>query len=263
MKIKQLQQSWKEVELGDVLKLKGGFAFKSENFIKKGIPIIRISNFNNNDVDVSEAVHYPKDSDDKYKEFLLKDKDILIAMSGATTGKIGIVNKQNLPCLLNQRVGKFEINNKNLDRGYLLLFVKSIGFQKKVLSVAGGCAQPNISGKQIESIKIPLPFSNGTPNLKEQERIVKILEKAEKQKEKSNNAEKLLNEYLKAIFNEMFLKEKDKFEEVAQNPERYKHLHYDFKGSCRIRIGKLRIIYSYDVQKQELYLEQIVFGHNY
>ena len=56
---------------------------------------------------------------------------------------------------------------------------------------------------------------------------------------------------------------KNKFEEVAQYPKRYKHLHYDFKGSCRIRIGKLRIIYSYDVQKQELYLEQIVFGHNY
>ena len=56
---------------------------------------------------------------------------------------------------------------------------------------------------------------------------------------------------------------KDKVEEVAENPERYKHLHYDFKGSCRIRIGKLRIIYSYDVQKQELYVEQIVFGHKY
>ncbi len=56
---------------------------------------------------------------------------------------------------------------------------------------------------------------------------------------------------------------KKKIEEVAENPERYKHLHYEFKGSCRIRMGKLRIIYSYDVQKQELYLEQIIFGHHY
>lgn len=51
--------------------------------------------------------------------------------------------------------------------------------------------------------------------------------------------------------------------EVAENPERYKHLHYEFKGICRIRIGKLRIIYSYNIEKQELYLEQIVFGHKY
>ncbi|MBU0466101.1 MAG: type II toxin-antitoxin system RelE/ParE family toxin [Nanoarchaeota archaeon] len=56
---------------------------------------------------------------------------------------------------------------------------------------------------------------------------------------------------------------KKKIEEVAENPERYKHLHYDFKGSCRLWIGKLRIIYSYDVQKQELYLEQIILGHRY
>jgi len=54
-----------------------------------------------------------------------------------------------------------------------------------------------------------------------------------------------------------------KINEVAKNPERYKHLHYEFKGSCRIRIGKLRIIYSYNVERQELYLEQIVFGHRY
>ena len=56
---------------------------------------------------------------------------------------------------------------------------------------------------------------------------------------------------------------KKKFEEVAENPERYKHLHYDLSGSSRIRIGKLRIIFSYDVQLQELYLEKIVFDHGY
>lgn len=54
-----------------------------------------------------------------------------------------------------------------------------------------------------------------------------------------------------------------KFEEVAENPSRYKHLQFDLSGSCRIRIDKLRIIFSYDITKQELYLENIVFGHNY
>lgn len=53
---------------------------------------------------------------------------------------------------------------------------------------------------------------------------------------------------------------KSKIEEVAQSPSRYKHLHYGLKGSCRVRIGKIRVIYSYDVNKQELYPEKIVFG---
>ncbi len=56
---------------------------------------------------------------------------------------------------------------------------------------------------------------------------------------------------------------KNKIEEVAENPERYKHLHYDLSGSCRLWIGKLRVIFSYNIQKQELYPEKIVFGHKY
>jgi len=56
---------------------------------------------------------------------------------------------------------------------------------------------------------------------------------------------------------------KSKIEEVAKNPERYKHLHYGLAGSCRLWIGKLRIIFSYNIQKQELYPEKIVFRHKY
>lgn len=37
---------------------------------------------------------------------------------------------------------------------------------------------------------------------------------------------------------------KKKIEEVAENPMRYKHLHYDLAGSCRLWIEKLRIVFS-------------------
>ena len=56
---------------------------------------------------------------------------------------------------------------------------------------------------------------------------------------------------------------KTKIEEVAEDPTRYKHLHYDLKGSCRLWLGKLRIIFSYNSEKKELYLEKIVFSHQY
>ena len=56
---------------------------------------------------------------------------------------------------------------------------------------------------------------------------------------------------------------KSKIEEVAEDPTRYKHLHYGLAGYCRIRIGKLRIIFKYSIEKQELYPEKIVFGHKY
>ena len=56
---------------------------------------------------------------------------------------------------------------------------------------------------------------------------------------------------------------KNKIEEVSLDPARHKHLSYDLKGSCRIRIGKLRIIFSYSEKLKELYLENIVFDHKY
>ena len=56
---------------------------------------------------------------------------------------------------------------------------------------------------------------------------------------------------------------KKKIEEVSIDPTRYKHLHYDLKNSCRIRIENLRIVFSYDEHKKEMYLEKIVFGHKY
>ena len=56
---------------------------------------------------------------------------------------------------------------------------------------------------------------------------------------------------------------KNKVEEGSVDPTHYKHFHYDLKGSCRLRIGKLRLIFSYNEGKKELYLEKLVFDHNY
>ena len=56
---------------------------------------------------------------------------------------------------------------------------------------------------------------------------------------------------------------KYKFREVAENPTQYKHMHPPMNNYCRISVEKLRIFFSYDVQKQILYLEKIIFGHKY
>lgn len=56
---------------------------------------------------------------------------------------------------------------------------------------------------------------------------------------------------------------KKKIREVSEDSARYKHLHYDLKGSSRLWVGKFRVIFSYNEQLKELYLEKIVFGHKY
>ena len=67
----------------------------------------------------------------------------------------------------------------------------------------------------------------------------------------------------KKLDNQLQMMVKKKIEEVAEEPTRFKHLHYDLKGSCRLWIGRLRIIFSYNEEKKELYLENIVTAHKY
>jgi type I restriction enzyme, S subunit len=100
--------------------------------------------------------------------FRLNIGDVLIAMSGATTGKMAVFDLE-IPALLNQRVGRFKIVAPDLiDSEYVGKLVRNV--TEKVLQKAYGGAQPNISPTEIESFEIPLPPLN------EQRRIVSTIE---------------------------------------------------------------------------------------
>ena len=195
-----LPEGWEWKKLENICKVKGGYAFKSDEFTKSGITVIRISNFNDGELDITNCVFINSDLLNQFDEYKLADGDILIAMSGATTGKIGIVKQTTKPLLLNQRVGKFSIFNDCLDNKFLYYFVKGEFFKKEVLKFASGCAQPNVSSKQIESIKIPLP------PLPTQRRIVSILEKAEETTRLRAQADELTDRLLQSVFLELFYK---------------------------------------------------------
>jgi type I restriction enzyme S subunit len=83
-----MRADWKECELGDLLKLKNGFAFKSNSYIVNGIPVIRIGDINDWVVDETNAKCVIEKKE--YDDYVVEKDDILIAMSGATTGKFGI-----------------------------------------------------------------------------------------------------------------------------------------------------------------------------
>ncbi|EGK8096031.1 restriction endonuclease subunit S [Campylobacter lari] len=164
-----LPRGWEVKKLGDIVKLKNGFAFKSNLFCNDGIPIIRIKNIQNENIILDDLVFCnPNDYKNNLDNYLIFKNDILIAMSGATTGKIGLYNL-NYKAYLNQRIGLLRIDN-NILRKYIFWFLYCNS--EKNLTNAFGAAQPNLSTEQIHNIKIPLP------PLKEQERIVGILDES-------------------------------------------------------------------------------------
>ena len=182
-----MKEGWEYRKLGEICDFRSGFAFKSNKFTKIGEPIIRISDIQNEEIDDSNLVYFdPKSYTEDLSKYLIYPDDILIAMSGGTTGKIGI-NTSNRTYYLNQRVGVFRENKKYLNHRYLFYFLHTKS--EESLKIAAGAAQPNLSTAQIKSFLIPVP------PLSEQQSIVDYLDSAfAKIDAMKANAEKRLNE---------------------------------------------------------------------
>jgi len=166
----KLPKGWKWVKLGNVCKVQGGFAFKSNDYVTKGNPIIRISNLIDGKVDLTDGTVYASDEIVKsLGQYKLSPDNLLIAMSGATTGKLGIVPKIFVSAYLNQRVGRFVNDISQLDIKYLGLFLSQPDYLSNILVNAFGSAIPNVSPGFLESLDLLLP------PLPEQKRIAGIL----------------------------------------------------------------------------------------
>ena len=155
---------WEQRKLGDVSPLRGGYAFQSEKFRSQGVPIIRISNIlSDGNIGGNYAFYDEQETDDKYS---LPDGAALLAMSGATTGKVAILsNPDNTKFYQNQRVGYFS-DLKIVNYDFVSTIVKSNLFISQLSSVLVAGAQPNVSSKEIDSFGFYFPKT-----LKEQTKI--------------------------------------------------------------------------------------------
>lgn len=151
-----LPEGWVEAPLGDYLYLKNGYAFKSTLYVERKddtVPVIRISDIDGKVASDETAIHVKKEN--SAYGFEVKNGDLLIAMSGATTGKVGIY-KGSEPAYQNQRVGNLKFHSeKNGSTKYKNHLIASL--TPEILKIAYGGAQPNISGKAIEELLVALP----------------------------------------------------------------------------------------------------------
>ena len=147
-------EDWVETKLEDVCDFQNGFAFKSSTFRETGCPILRISNIQDGKVDTEKLVCFdPKDYRENLNRYRIVQGDLLIAMSGATTGKLGF-NTEGTVFYLNQRVGKFE-PGPQLNKRFLFYFLSTK--VEENLRISAGAAQPNLSTEQIKGFVLPLP----------------------------------------------------------------------------------------------------------
>lgn len=166
-----IPQEWEVMPLSKAFHLQSGYAFKSELFsADQGVPIVRISNLpiDNKYVDLSDCVYYYPASENIKQQFIVHKKDLLIAMSGATTGKTAIYN-YSYNAFLNQRVGVFKQTSDKVCYQYLQAIVESQLFTTRLQPLLIAGAQPNISPSDIENMIFPFP------PLAEQRKIAEVL----------------------------------------------------------------------------------------
>jgi type I restriction enzyme S subunit len=194
-----MRKGWEIKNLGDVCEFQNGFAFKSNKYKDTGLPVLRITNIQNENLETRKIVFFdPSDYKENFEKYKVEYGDLVVAMSGATTGKIGI-NQTDTVFYLNQRVGKF-IPRKNILKTYLFYFLSTN--VEESLRISAGAAQPNLSTEQIKNFKIPIP------PISEQQEIVAMIDDAFEsiERAKSNaeqnlkNAKELFDSYLQNIF---------------------------------------------------------------
>lgn len=173
----EIPSEWEVKNIGEVAKFQGGYAFKSSDYVEDGIRLVKITNAQQKNISWNEEDLLPVKYLEKFNEYKLQEDDVVIAMTRPiiSTGiKVCKIEKRDLPCLLNQRVGRFIIKDLLISK-YLYNYCFTDYFINKVKELCSTTGQPNISANQIESILITIP------SVKEQEKITSILSTVDEQ----------------------------------------------------------------------------------
>lgn len=173
----------KKVAISSLCDVSGGYSFKSGDISADGsVRILQIGNVYLDEVNWETTNYLPEGFDETYSRFLLNEGDIVIALTRPIIQSLGnvkacIVKKSDMPCLLNQRVGRI-VSKQNIDVSLQFIYgcLMTDDFTRYVESCCIGCSQPNISTKDIENYMIP------DVSYKEQIEFVRFKEQVDKSK---------------------------------------------------------------------------------
>ena len=173
----------KKIPLSTLCDVSGGYSFKSGDITSDGaVKILQIGNVYLDDVNWETTNYLPDGYDETYSRFLLNEGDIVVALTRPIIQSLGnvkacIVKESDMPCLLNQRVGRI-VPKKTIEVSLKFIYgcLMTDGFTRYVESCCIGCSQPNISTKDIENYMVP------DVSFKEQMQFVNFKEQLDKSK---------------------------------------------------------------------------------
>ena len=190
---------------------------------------------------------------------------ILLAMYGATVGRMAMLG---IDAATNQAVCSIVPDEKRAFTKYV--YYALLATVPEFLRNAVGGAQPNISQGMIKDTKLPLP------PLAEQKRIAAILDKADAIRRKRQQAIQLADDFLRAVFLDMFGSGVDKsrwqevrFDEVALidakmvDPREADYLDLLHIGPDRIEKNTGKLLPALTAREENLISKKFLFDQSY
>ncbi|EAA2649656.1 restriction endonuclease subunit S [Salmonella enterica subsp. enterica] len=123
----ELPVGWEWVRLGEISDAVTGNAFKTSEYSDEGTFVLRVTNINpDGSINLTDSKFIPHNiAENKYSNFSLVEGDILLVMVGGSLGKIGIVDSECLPALLNQNMWKM-VNTRSIRNDFFIFGLKFI-----------------------------------------------------------------------------------------------------------------------------------------
>jgi type I restriction enzyme S subunit len=208
-----IPENWTIKKFDDVVELIHGYQFRTTDFTKSGVKVFKITQIKGDGtIDISNCDFILKERLDNFNKNIIKYDSILMALTGATIGKIARFKSKEI-CLQNYRVGKFITKSKSeLSEDYLYYFLSSNLFFHQLLARQTQSAQQNIGKEDINNMTICFP------DLPSQTTIAEILSSLDDKIELNNKINQQLETLAQTLFKQWFID----FEFPNENGEPYK-----------------------------------------
>ncbi|MCH3885665.1 restriction endonuclease subunit S [Tenacibaculum aquimarinum] len=231
-----IPSDWSIVKFDEVAELRHGYQFRNYDFTESGIKILKITQIKGNEtVDLSSCSFINENRLDEFERVIINKGDILVALTGATIGKIARFNSEEI-VLQNYRVGNFfPLNSTSLSKDYFFQFLRSSFFYNQILARQTQSAQQNIGKEDINNMSMFFP------PIKEQKAIANLLTAFDDKIENLRAQNQTLEQTAQTIFKEWF----GKYQIGDELPEGWRveeldnllELIIDYRGKTPKKLG--------------------------
>lgn len=196
--IGRIPEEWESVKLSDYVELIHGYQFRKEDIVNEGVPIIKIGQISENGkLNLSNLTYIQEERFSEFKQYKINNGDVLMALSGATTGKVALVEHMNIDVVQNYRVGRLVPIDCKIDKIFLYHLLNSENFYNQLMKLCNTSAQPNFGKQDMDKINIIIPA------IEEQKQISLILSSVDEQVEQFESKKAKLKELKKGLMQKL------------------------------------------------------------